>query len=580
MRRENRRVAAMSWGNGDDIAPPKPSRGPIDGKYNRKFRCNCKQFIFDLFIDSQMILSYDGDVHVSPQTYIVAQNPTVLAQLMRENESRPLNPSAYTTPASVFNTLAVDIDAEKAEPEKINKPVLPLKTIIIPAVEMLKLDPFVDQNLIVGNSTANDDNNINRIGSIDKINFPNDNPLDQSATPLYPIPCEQISIHPQQFHYVDIDPENPNNSNMIEQLEIFSQASNQFQFIVNAQQNSMNNVQYNTINQHVIKYGNLDGNCSINMSCASRMSSLERAQSSTLRQNRSNSLTRQFSAGNGSDALFLRAGSLERSPRAVYNRANSLERKCQQLPDEKILTSNNRKGGSLERNQSPAIQYDLMRTHNFCGGSLDRNYSAYPMVNRSASLERNTKYQVYRDHMKQQQIKQKTPESEPFQEEIYDFGGANVKSCASIALSKSISKGLLPAGTQLPQTNTFQTMNLVSSNPNYSGLPPPHHLVQSSSNALPPVNHSNFQQNSIYTPMYPRPWNKVAYSTSIAANSVCAQKPPINSQKVVFPSFEEVNHASVDSEPTKITKSNESNAFVTRGDVAQVRLQKQSFCLL
>lgn len=37
------------------------------------------------------------------------------------------------------------------------------------------------------------------------------------------------------------------------------------------------------------------------------------------------------------------------------------------------------------------------------------------------------------------------------QDAIYDFGGANVKSCASIALSKSISKGLIPSGTVLPQ---------------------------------------------------------------------------------------------------------------------------------
>lgn len=41
--------------------------------------------------------------------------------------------------------------------------------------------------------------------------------------------------------------------------------------------------------------------------------------------------------------------------------------------------------------------------------------------------------------------------TDPIQEAIYDFGGANVKSCASIALSKSISKGLVPPGTKLHQ---------------------------------------------------------------------------------------------------------------------------------
>lgn len=32
MRRENRRVAAMSWGAGDDLPPPKPTRIPNAGK--------------------------------------------------------------------------------------------------------------------------------------------------------------------------------------------------------------------------------------------------------------------------------------------------------------------------------------------------------------------------------------------------------------------------------------------------------------------------------------------------------------------------------------------------------------------
>lgn len=32
MRRENRRVAAMSWGAGDETPPPKPARVPHAGK--------------------------------------------------------------------------------------------------------------------------------------------------------------------------------------------------------------------------------------------------------------------------------------------------------------------------------------------------------------------------------------------------------------------------------------------------------------------------------------------------------------------------------------------------------------------
>ncbi|CAO1301357.1 unnamed protein product [Diamesa serratosioi] len=74
MKRENRRIAAMSWGTGDgDDPPPKPSRTPMTA---------------------------NNSSNGAPQTYIIAQNPAVLAQLMRENEKRGINASAYTTPAS------------------------------------------------------------------------------------------------------------------------------------------------------------------------------------------------------------------------------------------------------------------------------------------------------------------------------------------------------------------------------------------------------------------------------------------------------------------------------------------------
>ncbi|XP_015837462.1 focal adhesion kinase 1 isoform X8 [Tribolium castaneum] len=80
LRRENRRAAAMSWGPNDDFPPPpKPSRYPMQA------------------VDSSSLASLDA---TGPQTYIVAQNPEVLAHLMKENETRGLSPAAYTTPAS------------------------------------------------------------------------------------------------------------------------------------------------------------------------------------------------------------------------------------------------------------------------------------------------------------------------------------------------------------------------------------------------------------------------------------------------------------------------------------------------
>lgn len=45
----------------------------------------------------------------------MAQNPEVLVHLLKENESRGLNPSVYTTPASAFNTLAVDFKTKPSD---------------------------------------------------------------------------------------------------------------------------------------------------------------------------------------------------------------------------------------------------------------------------------------------------------------------------------------------------------------------------------------------------------------------------------------------------------------------------------
>ncbi|XP_021926794.1 focal adhesion kinase 1 isoform X10 [Zootermopsis nevadensis] len=100
MRRENRRVQAMSWGStgSDDPPPPKPSRFPILGAANSTSLASLTG-----------AMSGGGSINnttPAPTTYIVAQNPEVLVQLLRENESRGISPSVYTTPASAFNTLA------------------------------------------------------------------------------------------------------------------------------------------------------------------------------------------------------------------------------------------------------------------------------------------------------------------------------------------------------------------------------------------------------------------------------------------------------------------------------------------
>ncbi|XP_064486390.1 focal adhesion kinase 1-like isoform X2 [Ornithodoros turicata] len=86
MRRENRRVQAMSWGSsGSDEPPPKPSRQPVDR-------------------------SCTPTPPPTVGTYIVAQTPEVLAQILRENDSSLPPAWAYVAPASPTNTFTNDCE--------------------------------------------------------------------------------------------------------------------------------------------------------------------------------------------------------------------------------------------------------------------------------------------------------------------------------------------------------------------------------------------------------------------------------------------------------------------------------------
>lgn len=86
------------------------------------------------------LLGPESDINGPTQTYIVAQNPEVLAHLMKENESRGLSPAAYTTPASVFNTVAVDFQKTDGAPDPV------LVTQPIPIQKLQTLDPEVPED--------------------------------------------------------------------------------------------------------------------------------------------------------------------------------------------------------------------------------------------------------------------------------------------------------------------------------------------------------------------------------------------------------------------------------------------------
>lgn len=136
LRRETRRLAAMSWSSTDDVSPPpKPSRHPgINNHISSSLIINIR---IVSVLESTSISSMGTSSDPVPQTYIVAQNAEVLAHLMKENENRGLTPAMYTVPASVFNTVAVEFDKHEDIPDPI------LKTRLIPIGSLKKLDPEV-----------------------------------------------------------------------------------------------------------------------------------------------------------------------------------------------------------------------------------------------------------------------------------------------------------------------------------------------------------------------------------------------------------------------------------------------------
>lgn len=391
MRRENRRIAAMSWGGGDgfDEPPPKPSRTPMTDSSSRLFQMPS--------MDNEMSENGGG----AQMTYIVAQNPAVLAKLMRENENRVINPSAYTTPASVFNVLGVDFDEASTE----NKPIdeAPFKTVKIPAREL--------------------------------------NPLKQDTL--------EISSHPQILSQI------PNSQN----LESEDEAS----YLPMTSSNSGLPPQ----GPDGSKSRSLERNMSQqNPSAYVKISSLERrqqAQDYNMKMNqRSQSLIRQFSSGiQQADNSAMRSASLERNQQLPLSfkssYANSFE-KFQNPPPPPYIKSV--KGGSLERSQA-IVMNDLMRKYYDqkaagdaqkprSGGSLERNaqYQQYLMLQKQ-QLQQQLHAQQAQVQAQQAAFNQSQSQEEVFEENIYDFGGVHVKSCATIALKKSIERGMLPPNTMM-----------------------------------------------------------------------------------------------------------------------------------
>ncbi|XP_073848140.1 protein tyrosine kinase 2 Fak isoform X3 [Musca autumnalis] len=99
MNKENSGFFSMVNSNSDlDMPPSKPSKTPQLVGDNSKFSSNSAD--------------KNSSALGSPQTYIIAQNPEILARLMKENENRGINPAAYTTPASKPRKTSLSRDVE------------------------------------------------------------------------------------------------------------------------------------------------------------------------------------------------------------------------------------------------------------------------------------------------------------------------------------------------------------------------------------------------------------------------------------------------------------------------------------
>lgn len=410
MRRENRRIAAMSWGGGDsDDPPPKPSRTPMSDSSSRLLQMS----------------SMDGEKPEGESglamTYIVAQDPAILARLMRENEKRGMNPSAYTTQASVFNVLAVEFDQTT---ENKPKDDIPLKTSKIPAMELIPLQQ--DNNELFEKCPPKSISHNSQISG--------DLRDSDTAYPSLKAPST-ASLPPQP-------PEAKNKS-----LER------------NISQNST--------------------------STLTRISSLERKQQQmadySIKNNRSQSLIRQYSAGiQQADNANLRSASLERNqqvPTGFKTFNNNFDKVQYQPPPPPYVRPV--KGGSLERSQA-IIMNDLMRKYYDqksesdalkpkSGGSLERNvqYQQYLMLQKQQLQQQlqNQQQQALQQAQKlQQQRAEAQRQEEAIEENIYDFGGVHVKSCATIALKKSIERGMLPPNTMM-RSPVYESNTSISPGP-------------------------------------------------------------------------------------------------------------------
>lgn len=314
-----------------------------------------------------------------------------------ENESRSINPAAYTTPASVFNTLAVEIDETKTT-KVPNSSDVPLKMTKLPASELFKLDPIADeQNVSTLTRLCGTQKQTSSVKSTT-----NANETQPLSLPLH-CSCLDKTNHSTNCMYL-------NASNIVD--------PNSTVYLKNSLAEVHNN--FSTIPTNIPCQKPQMQNNFVLYNPQANIYDFQRIQV---------------------DSKITKSDLLRRCNPHSYG---SLERNqdTYQIGSVKPMPS---KGGSLERNQSISISNNLMRDWVHRSSSLERattldafSSNQTPKTNLSNSLERNISYRTYRNQMKS------SMEAEPLQEEIYDFGGSNVKSCATSSLNRNRTVDIIP----------------------------------------------------------------------------------------------------------------------------------------
>lgn len=465
-------------------------------------------------------------VGTTGQTYIVAQNPLVLAHLLRENQARPLDPQAYTTPASVFNTLSVDFketpDLKEAENMLLNpEPNVSLQTSSLAVKDLQHLDPVAQNQTPVSPNLMpiGEDNSIN-VESITTISFPSDpnnsisstssgtlsrdpmgfsmekdeilkviighkedaGNMSQNLTPQIQMTaslssCSDFSIG--NFSQISSLPSDSRRSSVNLDQSIASNNSagvyssksglvqqNLNQFAM-AQQMQQQNVTQNTSdgnNSHSEGHDKTSTeSVSQNSNQSGNPSSPRHFSNSSDNSSRVRSLERNthihnfvFSQSNSPESYGKRIGSLERNSKIMPGYCDSLGRKMSQGSVQKNLTQSHT--GSLQRQFSVPGQVAAFQTHSSQQIPHPALLTQREMLNPN-QLGKQRELLNPNQLGKQQQInmnylgqsnlnaslaasvantqKNRLLAEPPLIEEIYDFGGENVRSCASIAANKA-----------------------------------------------------------------------------------------------------------------------------------------------